>query len=310
VGVEYISTTLIAAIATPPAGAYDLTTLATVHDELSLATGDTSNDTFLSRAISQASRAISRYCGRVFPIEAVEDQIYIEQDPYPWQTPGGVYPLQLSRWPLLDDVIPVTFTGNTNGTTDVTGISDMAGIAEGMLIFAADGSIPPGTTVTSVGSGSLVLSNAATSNETGLSMTVGVQVIQTLSVGETQSLVYGSDYTIDFQRGWLIRLNEWTGVSEKWEAEPVNVQYQAGYFSSTLLQSGTDNVPEDLEEACLRLVTARFKARGRDPMLVEQSQPQALGTQRWWIGQMPGQNGALPPEIEAMVRPYRVPVVA
>ncbi len=295
--VEIITTVVVAATATAPASPYDLTTLATVHDELSIPTTDTSSDAFLSRAITQSSSAIQRYCNRVFPVEALQDVCYIQQDPYPWQVPGGVYPLQLKRWPLVN-WLPVTFTGNTNKTPIVSGISSTAGLTSGMLVFAADGSIPAGTTIINVNPTSVTLSASATSTETGLSITTGVQVVQTLSVGDTQTLVYGTDYTIDARHGWLVRLDSWTGISVRWEAEPVTVQYQAGFAT----------IPSDIEDACLRLVTARFRARGRDPMLVQRAQTSALGSERYWVGSMPGQNGAMSPEIAALLDPYRVPV--
>jgi hypothetical protein len=297
--VETITTVLVAATATPPAGAYDLTDLATVRDELSLKTDDTSNDAFLSRAITQSSRAIANYCNRVFPVETVQDVIYIQQDPYPYQVPGGVYPLQLARWPLVNSGV-VVFTGNTMASQVITGIASTAGITQGQPIFASDGSLPIGTTVSAVYPTSLLLSNASSSRTAGVNFTTGVQVVQTLEVGQMQALVYGTDFTIDAKRGWLIRLNSWTGVSEKWEALPVTVQYQAGYSP----------IPDDLVDACLRLVTARFRTRGRDPTVVERGQPGMVGSERYWVGTPPGQKGAFPPEITSLIDQYRVPVMA
>jgi hypothetical protein len=297
--VEIISTVLVAATATPPAGAYDLTDLDTVHDELTIAAADPSNDPFLSRAITQASTAIANYCNRVFQVEALQDQIFIQQDAYPYQVPGGVFPLQLSRWPLVETTV-VSFVGNTHGTTTVDGIVSTSGLVAGLLVFAADGSVPAGTTIAAVAAHSITLSNAATSSETGLQFSTGVQVIQTLSVGDTQALIYGQDFTIDAAKGWLVRLNTWTGVSQMWEAVPVTVQYQAGYAV----------VPFDLVDATLRLVTARFRARGRDPMLMEQAQSAQLGNQRYWVGSTPGQRGAFSPEIASLIDQYRVPVTA
>jgi len=297
--VETISTVLVAATATAPAGPYDLTDLATVRDELSAKTDDTSNDAFFSRAITQASAAIANYCNRVFPVETIQDLCYIQQDPYPWQVPGGVYPLQLSRWPLNNYSV-VSFTGNTHGSTAVDGIANTTGLVANMPVFASDGSLPAGTLIQSVSANSIVLTEAATSSETGLAFTTGVQVVQTLGTGTTQTLVYGQDFTVDAKRGWLIRLNAWTAVSERWEAEPVTVQYQAGYST----------IPYDLVDACLRLVTARFRMRGRDPTVVERTQGQIAGTERYWVGTTPGQKGAFPPEIAALIDQYRVPVIA
>lgn len=298
--VSIITTVLTAARAAPRGKPYDLTDIATVHDELNITIpNDVKNDPFLLRAITQASTSIAKYCNRVFPVEALQDQIFIQQDPYPWQVPGGVYPLQLSRWPLVNSSV-VAFTGNTHGTNVIDGIASTAGLTIGMLVFAADGSIPQGTTIqTTPAANSITLTQAATSSEASLSLNTGVQVVQTLTIGQTQTLVYGTDFTIDPALGSLIRLDKFTGVGVKWEAIPTTVQYQAGYST----------IPPDLIDACLRLVTSRFTARGRDPTLVQRDQPQ-LGTTRYWVGTAPGQTGAFAPEILGLIEPYRVPVSA
>lgn len=294
--VEIITTVLVPASATAPAGPYDLTNLATAKDELSVASNDASNDSFLSRAITQTSVSIANHCNRVFAVEAIQDQVFIQQDPYPWQVPGGVFALQLSRWPFVNSSV-VQFVGNTHGTITVDGIASTAGIVAGTLVFAADGSIPSGTSVISVATNSVTLSQPAQSSTTGLSMNTGLQVIQQTSANLFQTLVAGKDFTIDPKSGWLIRLDSFTGVAVKWEAEPVTVQYQAGF----------PTIPDDLVDACLRLVTARFRARGRDPMIVQQDQPQ-LGTTRYWVGNTPGQTGAFAPEILDIIDNYRTPV--
>lgn len=297
-GLERITTVLVAASAQAPADPYDLTDLATVKDELEIAESDESNDAFLQRAITASSTLIQSYCSRSFAVEALQEAIYLQQDPYPYQVPGGVDALQLSRWPIaLPAIIP--FSGNTHGSILVDGIASTKGILPGTLIFAADGSLPTGTQVKTVNPTSLILSNPASSTGT-VSFTTGLQVVQTLSVGNLQTLVFGTDFAVDAKRGWLIRLNGWTGVAVRWESIPVTVQYSAGF----------PTIPGDLVEACLRLITARFKAKTRDPMLLEQSQGGTLGVQRFWVGSQPGQTGALPPEIESMIDAYRVPVAA
>lgn len=299
--VEIITTVLVAATATAPAGPYDLTDLATARDELSIATNETSNNAFLSRAITQASIAIKNYCNRTFQVEAVQDQIFIQQDPYPYQVPGGVFPLQLSRWPLANSA-PISFTGNTHGSILIDGIPSTAGMVAGDLVFAADGSIPAGVEIANiVGPNSINLTKAASSSATGLSMNTGLQVIQTLSVGVTQTLVYGKDFTIDAVHGWLIRLNTFTGIAQQWEAVPATVQYQAGY----------DPIPDDLIEATLRMVTGRFRARGRDPALMARDMNGNVGSERYWVGGVKGQVGSMPPEVVGILDgQYRVPVVA
>jgi hypothetical protein len=223
--VETITSVLV------PAGSYDLTDLATAKDELSIPVGDTTQDAFLSRAISQASKVIANFCNRTFAVETLQDQCFIEQDAYPFQVPGGVDVLQLARWPLVN--------------------------------------------ITSL------------------------QVVQTLMVGVTRTLAVGTDFVIDAERGWLIRINPFTGTSTRWEAELVTVRYDAGYAP----------IPFDLVDACLRVVTARFKMRGRDPMLRSEGEP-GLGQLNYWVGTMPGQDGSLAPEIAGLLDSYRTPVMA
>jgi hypothetical protein len=89
-----------------PAGNRDLTDLATVKDELDIAADDESSDTFLKRAISEASAIAARFCNRVSPrntfaVETVQDIIYPERDAYPYQVPGQLDTLQLSHWPIV-----------------------------------------------------------------------------------------------------------------------------------------------------------------------------------------------------------------
>ncbi len=71
--------------------------------------------------------------------------------------------------------------------------------------------------------------------------------------------------------------------------------YEAGYAA----------IPDDLQEIAIELVINRFKSKGRDPMLMQRDQPE-LGSERWWIGPAPGQEGAFPPKIAAVIDRYRL----
>ena len=114
--------------------------------------------------------------------------------------------------------------------------------------------------------------------------------------GGQQLLTEGTDYLVDPARGWLIRLGL-GGTPTSWYGVPTTVTYQAGY----------QDIPADLQEASLRLVTARFHQRGRDPTLRSQSQP-GLGDQTYWVGNVPGASGPFPEDILAVLDTYRVPV--
>lgn len=127
-------------------------------------------------------------------------------------------------------------------------------------------------------------------------------VTDTVAVGVTNTLVSGTDYTLDAARGWLTKIDPNTGYPTGWSPDQYTIEYVAGYFTP-----GTDSPPPDLEMAVLRLVTARFKARGRDPFLRSQGEP-GVGQEQYWIGALPGQTGPFPPDIASVLEKYRVPL--
>lgn len=215
-----------------PASSYDLTTLANIKDDLAIPSTDTSSDATLARFITEQSALVAQYCNRVFPIETIQDVIYPDRDPYPYQVTGMLSELQLSRWPIVA----------------VTSVTD------------------------------------------------------TVAVGVANTLVSGTDYQIDAARGWLTKIDPNTGYPTGWSPDQYTIEYTAGYF-----EAGSGNPPPDLEMAVLRLVTARFKARGRDPFLRSQGEP-GVGNEQYWIGALPGQTGPFPPDIAAVLEKYRVPL--
>jgi len=111
-------------------------------------------------------------------------------------------------------------------------------------------------------------------------------------------LTAGTDYEADLSAGLLYRLDG-DGNAASWWGDLVTVQYSAGY----------DTIPADVQAAVFRLVTMRYKGRGRDPMLRERDQGGMVGRETYWIG-APPMDGSLPADIAAMLRPYRVPMVA
>ncbi|MDE3017032.1 MAG: hypothetical protein KGI29_08975 [Pseudomonadota bacterium] len=224
--IRIISTVLTAA------SSYDLTTLENIKDDLAIPGTDTSSDATLARFITEQSALVAQYCNRVFPIETVQDVIYPDRDPYPYQVTGMLSELQLSRWPLVS----------------VTTVTD------------------------------------------------------TVAVNTSNTLVAGTDFVIDADRGWLTKTDPNTGYPTGWSPDQYTIQYTAGYF-----EAGSGSPPPDLEMAVLRLVTARFKARGRDPFLRGQGEP-GVGQEQYWIGALPGQTGPFPPDIAAVLEKYRMPL--
>ena len=122
-------------------------------------------------------------------------------------------------------------------------------------------------------------------------------VVDQVVTGVSTPLLAGTDFMLDAARGHLAKIDPNTGNPTAWAPDQYTIQYQAGYAS----------VPADLEMAVLRLVTARFKARGRDPFLRSQGEPN-IGTEQYWVGAMPGQTGPFPPDIAAVLEKYRVPM--
>lgn len=103
-----------------PATSYDLTTLEEVMDELDLP--EVENSTLLGRWITQASKTAAAYCNRVFVLETVKDEFWPQRDPWPWVIPGGLRPLQLTRWPITSVASVIedgtTLTVNTDFRID------------------------------------------------------------------------------------------------------------------------------------------------------------------------------------------------
>lgn len=213
-------TVQIVTTVTAAAGSYDLTDLATVKDELGIDSGNTDDDALLERYITSASRAAAQYCNRVLVVETLEDDFWPQRDPWPWDIPGGVAPLQLSRWPI-------------------TGLG-------------------------------VVTENGVT-------------------------LTSGTDFRPDNANGQLIRLDA-NGYPRKWPAFALSAAYSAGF----------DPIPADLEDAVIRMVSARYAARGRDPKLKSISIPDVQDV-TYWIA-TGDEAGNMSPDIADILDNYRVPV--
>jgi hypothetical protein len=283
---------------------YDLVDIATVKDELSIKATDTSNDTFLKRAISQTSTVIANYCNRIFAVETLQDRIYIDQDAYPYQVPGGVSPLQLSRFPVfaVTSVKQLTAINVLNTLTEGTDfkvdpangwlirIDAFTGVAVTWEALPVIVEYTAGYSATAVQPATvpaspftITVTNAAYfAQDQGVTLSDGTPLIAVdVNPGPGQ-------YSVSPQGVYLFNVAN-LGVT-------VNIGY---VFTS---------IPLDLVDAALRLITQRFRARGRDPMLTRRDQPN-LGTEQYWVGVVPGQVGAFPPEIQGLLDgQYRVPV--
>lgn len=109
-----------------PAPCFDLVTLDVVKDELGIST-DTENH-WMRAAIARASAAIAQYCNRTLVAEVLRDEFWPTRDSYPYIVPGGLSPLQLSRWPVIS-VTVVT----ENGISLADGVDYRTDLAKGQL---------------------------------------------------------------------------------------------------------------------------------------------------------------------------------
>ena len=292
-----------------PAADYDLTDLATVKDELSIPAIDTSNDSWLGRAISQVSAVVARYCNRVFLPELLLETQYIEQDAYPNQTPGGIAPLQLSRWPILG-LVSVKHLIATNTTQALVQGTDFAvDYDKGQLIrlnpftgVAVVWEALPTIIEYSAGYGAIV-EEARTVPATPGPYTV--TVINAATFSFDGGVIYANGTAFTAVSGAPAAAGEYSVAL----ATGIYTFNAADQGASIVIDYGYSDIPDDLIDAVLRVVTQRFKQKDRDPMLMSTNQP-GVGEKRWWVGTTAGQNGALPPEITGLLDgTYRVPTV-
>lgn len=104
-----------------------------------------------------------------------------------------------------------------------------------------------------------------------------------------------SDYEVDKASGLLYRRS--SDVRIAWQAEKVVVVYEAGYELPA-------SAPLALQKAARALVRAQWLGRGRDPLVRSEEVPGVL-RQDFWVGGIPGAPGGLPPDVEALIAPYR-----
>lgn len=103
-----------------------------------------------------------------------------------------------------------------------------------------------------------------------------------------------SEFEIDDASGRIWRVTS-EGTRISWGSK-VDISYVGGYEMLT-------NLPEDLEQACIMLVVGNWFRSGRDPLVRQESIP-GVADFSYWVGGI-GDNGALPPDVLALIEPYR-----
>ncbi len=111
-------------------------------------------------------------------------------------------------------------------------------------------------------------------------------------------MLASDQYEIDATAGLFYPISGEQRV--RWFACTVIVTYTAGYTSIGAL-------PRPIETACIGLLRHRWAARDRDPMLRSLAIPGVV-TEQYWVGAT-GDDGAMPPEIAALLDPFRTVTV-
>ena len=114
------------------------------------------------------------------------------------------------------------------------------------------------------------------------------------------TLIEGLDYRVDAARGQITRLDPLTLYARNWPTYPLLVQYVAGF----------NPIPDDIQDACIRLVKARWFARQRDPM-VRQENIAGVAETSYWFGNGRGSNASnIPSDVAGLLSNYREPVLS
>jgi hypothetical protein len=100
---------------------------------------------------------------------------------------------------------------------------------------------------------------------------------------------------LDPEPALLYRLGT-VGTGAGWYGAVIAVTYAAGYALP-------DDQPRPIGQACLLLLRHRWTG-DRDPTIRAENVSGVIDTQ-YWVGGLPGENAAMPPEAAALLNPYR-----
>ncbi|ANM12050.1 phage head-tail connector protein [Rhizobium sp. N324] len=110
------------------------------------------------------------------------------------------------------------------------------------------------------------------------------------------ALTSGTDFRVDAKTGIATRIDT-NAYPREWQAWPLSFTYTAGYSS----------IPADVQDAAIRMVKARYMARGRDPFLRSENIP-GVRDVSYWIA-TGSDAGNMPPDVADILDNYRQPVV-
>ena len=283
------------------ASSYDLTDLAAVKTELKIAS--TTDDAWLGRAITQASRGIANFTNRVLVPEVLQDRFDLSRRIARSDRVDADARLKLSRWPVLT-VVSVTKIEGGITTALVEGTDFLTSREDGALI-RLDAST--GYEIAWERSRFAVVYMAGYGSSVSEAHSVPGSPYQ---VTVDQAASFSCDLSVARASGVLLSPVTGTPAVGQYKVSSGGVYTFSAADSGAALTFayGVRLVPDDLVGVALRLVTERWSARGRDPTLIQRETP-GVGVQRFWFGGAPGQKGQFPPDLEAMLSPYCVPVI-
>jgi hypothetical protein len=279
----------------------DMTDVETAKTELGITLP--TNDAWISKAISQISRAIQTYIKRTLVPEVVQDVFDFQSQPQRHRRSLGLPELQLTRWPVLSVVSASQLQSDGTMLALLEGTDFRVNYETGTLLrlntsgYSAFWETLPLTVVYMAGYGA-----KATEVQAVPAAPYKVTVAQSAAFSCDQSVIYPSGTK-------LTRVSGSPTVGQYSVAAGIYMFAAADGGQSLTFAYGTKGLPDDLVEVCLRLINARYRAKDRDPALVQIETP-GVGTQRFWVGRTPGQSSAFPPDIEHMLDEYLMPVVA
>jgi hypothetical protein len=299
--IDAVITTLLAG-----AASHDLTDLETVRTELSIGMNSWNDNDWLAKAITQTSKGIMNATSRVFAPEHVQNQFYMKGSRS--QFPAGPDMIQLKRFPVI-------------AVTSVTQLqADLATTVT--LVEDADFRVQRAT-------GELLRINSSTGMDRAwetLSLTVKysagygapiteshvVPAVAPYQITANAATAYSCDQTVSYADGTALVPVASSPAQGQYSVNPATGVYTFAAADQSLtlaIAYCTVAIPDDLAEVCLRLVTGRFRARGRDPSMIQRETP-GVGIERFWFGGAPGQSGQYAPDIQAVLDNYDTPTVA
>ena len=287
------------------AAAYDLVTLAVVKDDLSITT--TADDSWLARAITQLSKSVMNDTNRVFSPEFLKDTIYMPRNRR--QVIEGGDRVQLTRFPIIAVASVVQIMTDAGTTTTLTAGTDFDIDYDTGELIRLDSTT--GRTMQWESYPLTVKYVAGYGNSVNETHSIPASPAYTITV--SQASAFSCDQSVTYTAGGAAL----TAVASNPAVGQYSVNLSTGIYTFAAADAGkslsmtyaTLDVPDDIQEVCTRLVTGRYRSKGRDPNLIQRETP-GLGTERFWFGGAPGQTGRFPLEISSVLDAYSVPVIA